>query len=209
MLRFEPEYQGRASSLRLSFWRHAPTFRDRVQVVRLWSDLWGARLLPAVRARARGSGALLPAPTRMLLQSARAREGRVKSEAGFALDRAPTYFFARAIRKLFDLFKVTQTILAQRFDCDAGGVYASNSDVTTMFSSRARVKRCAIRRESRREARTAPAASMRPTPNSRCHLLPIMVYRGEFRAQSARTRTKSEQREIASLNPERTPRVAA
>lgn len=189
MLRFEPEYQGRASSLRLSFWRHAPTFRDRVQVVRLWSDLWGARLLPAVRARA--------------------REGRVKSEAGFALDRAPTYFFARAIRKLFDLFKVTQTILAQRFDCDAGGVYASNSDVTTMFSSRARVKRCAIRRESRREARTTPAASMRPTPNSRCHLLPIMVYRGEFRAQSARTRTKSEQREIASLNPERTPRVAA
>lgn len=144
-----------------------------------------------------------------LHQSARAREGRVKSEAGFVLDRAPTYFFARAIRKLFDLFKVTQTILAQRFDCDAGGVYASNSDVTTMFSSRARVKRCAIRRESRREARTAPAASMRPTPNSRCHLLPIMVYRGEFRAQSARTRTKSEQREIASLNPERTPRVAA
>lgn len=71
-------------------------------------------------------------------QSVRAREGRVKSEAGFVLDRAPTYFFARAIRKLFDLFKVTQTILAQRFDCDAGGVYASNSDVTTMFSSRAR-----------------------------------------------------------------------
>ena len=148
-------------------------------------------------------------PTFACSPRARAREGRVKSEAGFALDRAPTYFFARAIRKLFDLFKVTQTILAQRFDCDAGGVYASNSDVTTMFSSRARVKRCAIRRESRREARTAPAASMRPTPNSRCHLLPIMVYRGEFRAQSARTRTKSEQREIASLNPERTPRVAA
>ena len=78
MLRFEPEYQGRASSLRLSFWRHAPTFRDRVQVVRLWSDLWGARLLPAVRARA--------------------REGRVKSEAGFALDRAPSSIFTRAIR---------------------------------------------------------------------------------------------------------------
>lgn len=31
-------------------------------------------------------------------QSARAREGRVKSEAGFALDRAPSSFFARAIR---------------------------------------------------------------------------------------------------------------
>lgn len=29
---------------------------------------------------------------------ARAREGRVKSEAGFALDRAPSSFFARAIR---------------------------------------------------------------------------------------------------------------
>ena len=31
-------------------------------------------------------------------QSARAREGRVKSEAGFVLDRAPSSFFARAIR---------------------------------------------------------------------------------------------------------------
>lgn len=31
----------------------SPTFRDRVQVVRLWSDLWGARLFAAVRARAR------------------------------------------------------------------------------------------------------------------------------------------------------------
>lgn len=78
MLRFEPEYQGRASSLRLSFWRHAPTFRDRVQVVRLWSDLWGARLSRPVRARA--------------------REGRVKSEAGFALDRAPSSIFTRAFR---------------------------------------------------------------------------------------------------------------
>ena len=49
-----------------------------MQVVRLWSDRWGARLLPAVRARA--------------------REGRVKSEAGLALDRAPSSSFARAIR---------------------------------------------------------------------------------------------------------------
>lgn len=31
-------------------------------------------------------------------QSARAREGRVKSEAGFVLDRAPSSSFARAIR---------------------------------------------------------------------------------------------------------------
>lgn len=33
-----------------------------------------------------------------LHQSARAREGRVKSEAGFVLDRAPSSSFARAIR---------------------------------------------------------------------------------------------------------------
>lgn len=36
-----------------------------------------------------------------LHQSARAREGRVKSEAGFVLDRAPSSSFARAIRGVF------------------------------------------------------------------------------------------------------------
>lgn len=37
-------------------WRHTPTLRDRVQVVRLWSDLWGARLSYPVRAREGGAG---------------------------------------------------------------------------------------------------------------------------------------------------------